>query len=204
MKISKSGNNNNNNNIEAKESVSAKSFYSKKEDPQASIKRESNSSEPKKESKPKKVEKSINKQLGTWQADVQAQLALPTDFTPELIAELAAAGYDVVSGASRKARQRQQSTLATSVAALQDSSDEEKMGVDSEYQGASGAQSKSKPTNDDKNRANNRITKVVVKYDGEDPNENPAFKRFNQILSKIKNLWLHQGVLLFKIYDTRL
>lgn len=174
---------------DTKESVSANKFYSKKEEHHqsysssntSSIKRESH-----KESKPKKSEKSINKQLGNWQADVQSQLALPSDFTPELIAELAASGYDVVSGASRKSRQRQQSTLATSVAALQDSSDEEQTTGDGEYQGGSTSGAKShRQANEERNRTNNRIIKTVVKYEGDDPNENPAFKRFNQILSKL-------------------
>jgi hypothetical protein len=45
--------------------------------------------------------------LSTWQADLASQLALPDDFTPELISMLAAEGYDVVSAAtSRKPRSR--------------------------------------------------------------------------------------------------
>lgn len=44
--------------------------------------------------------------LSTWQANLASQLALPDDFTPELISQLASEGYDVVSATGRKPRSR--------------------------------------------------------------------------------------------------
>ncbi len=127
-----------------------------------------------------KQQKQTNRQknqLDTWQADVQSQLLLPQDFTPELIAQLAAEGYDLTSGASRKARSRQQSTLANSVNAIEDSSDEEN---EHELSQVTGRSSKQQGTGG--SSGGSRLVKGTVKYDGEDPNENPSFKRFNQIL----------------------
>lgn len=114
-------------------------------------------------------------------------MLLPPDFTPDLIAQLASEGYDITSGTSRKARQRQQATLVKSINAIEDSSDEEK--GDSDY--ASGDHSKARHLSNDDGKAsnrNNRIIKPVVKYDGEDPNDNPSFKRFNQLLGEINIL----------------
>lgn len=50
--------------------------------------------------------KAASSSLSTWQADLTSQLALPDDFTPELISQLAAEGYDVVSATGRKPRSR--------------------------------------------------------------------------------------------------
>lgn len=65
----------------------------------------------------KKTDKSSSAQLNTWQADLKSQLALPDDFTPELIQQLASEGYDVVSAlgsGSRKARHiKQQQPVQT-------------------------------------------------------------------------------------------
>lgn len=46
------------------------------------------------------------KSLSTWQANLASQLALPEDFTPELISQLASEGYDVIAATSRKSRSR--------------------------------------------------------------------------------------------------
>lgn len=128
-------------------------------------------------------------QLDTWQADVQSQLLLPQDFTPELIAQLAAEGYDITSGASRKARSRQQSTLANSVNAIEDSSDEDDDKPSDEFREAHFSKPKQSATSSQVNSSGSRLSKVAVKYDGEDPNDNPSFKRFSQILGE-RRVWL--------------
>ena len=131
-----------------------------------------NTNSPKKEpnSNKKKAEKPKNL-LGTWQANLNSQLTLPSDFTPELISQLASEGYDVVSGANRKARSRQQSTLASSINSIVDSSDEESK-ADDEYQFGSGSKSNNKTrhlSGEDK-QPSRPISKVpvvrLVRYDG--------------------------------------
>ena len=146
---------------------------------------------PKKEanSNRKKAEKSKNL-LGTWQANLNSQLTLPSDFTPELISQLASEGYDVVSGASRKARSRQQSTLASSINSIVDSSDEDNK-ADDEYQFGSGNKSNNKTrhlSGEDKLPSRPLIKVPVVRlvrYDGQDYNDNPSYKRFNQLLDDL-------------------
>ncbi len=162
---------------------STQSFYSKpqpqKQEPNKFYSKPEQNLPQQKSNVDMQKQKQVNRQknqLATWQANVQSQLLLPQDFTPELIAQLAAEGYDVTSGASRKARSRQQSTLASSVNAIEDSSDEEN---EDEFGRITGKSSKPQPAS---STDVSRLTKGAVKYNGEDPNDNPSFKRFSQIL----------------------
>lgn len=116
-------------------------------------------------------------QLCTWQANLTSQLLLPSDFTPELISQLTAEGYDVVSGANRKARSRQQSTLVNSINSIVDSSDED----DKEDDVFS---HKSKPK-EDKIISSKPKSEIRNKIDLQDANDNQSLKRFSQLLDDL-------------------
>ena len=75
-----------------------------KQQPQANhqISRHVNDENNRRDDKSKKKVDRNKGNLNTWQADLTTQLDLPSDFTPELIAQLASEGYDIIS--SRKTR----------------------------------------------------------------------------------------------------
>jgi hypothetical protein len=130
-----------------------------------------------------------NTQLGNWQANLTSQLFLPEDFTPELISQLAAEGYDVVSAGGRKARSKAhpQPSLAKT---LIDSSDEDN---DDEYNpskmDAKQTNSNQKPKNVNVNideYKKSRIERLNLgQTDLNDPSDHPSFKRFNQLLEDL-------------------
>ncbi len=129
-----------------------------------------------------------NTQLGNWQANLTSQLFLPEDFTPELISQLAAEGYDVVSAGGRKARSKApQPSLAKT---LIDSSDEDN---DDEYNpskmDAKQTNSNQKPKNINVNideYKKSRFERLNMgQTDLNDPTDHPSFKRFNQILEDL-------------------
>ena len=143
----------------------------------------------KEKSNRKAAERSKNAQLGNWQANLTSQLLLPEDFTPELISQLAAEGYDVVSaGGGRKARTKTQpqTSLANTIA---DSSDEEEEYNPSKSDTKSGTSS---------HKSNKLAVNTGVNYDEfkksrinmgqmdlQDPTDHPSFKRFSQILDDL-------------------
>lgn len=142
----------------------------------------------------KKAEKAKTAaQLSTWQANLASQLQLPDDFTPELISQLAAEGYDLVSGSGRKARQKPTNPPAAQPSQYQqrmlDLSDDEN-DQDLEYNPSAGARGKQR--NDDlpvtMNRPNKsayRLLQHHEKMDLQDPTDHPSFKRFNQLLDDL-------------------
>lgn len=146
-------------------------------------------------------------QLSTWQADIKSQLDLPEDFTPELIAQLASEGYDIIGAqGGRKPRPRQTALVASATTKrvverkanvnmeeLSSSSDEDQM--DADYDGLGKKKSDrgvkdefSKPSktffrrNDPERMSRSTEDKL---YDGQDPTENSSFKRFNQLVEEI-------------------
>lgn len=130
-----------------------------------------------------------NNLLGTWQANLTSQLALPDDFTPELISQLAAEGYDVVSAANsgRKPRSKQPQQQ-NNLPDLIDSSDEDE---DNEYNPSSESKPKAGKSGEDAlfktpSKVQNRFDRSAInKMDCQDPTEHPSFKRFNQILDDL-------------------
>lgn len=135
--------------------------------------------------------------LNTWQADIKSQLALPDDFTPELISQLAAEGYDITGFGSRKARARQGSTHHHHQQLL-DSSDEDneegtpstiKTKKDNEYNPTkiiktSKSTNQQASTNEDGFRSI-RANRAKLTDVCDDPTENASYKRFNQILDDL-------------------
>ncbi len=177
-----------------KESLTTNKFYSTKPEPSKPVdivNQQQNMSSTCSKSK-KKPEKSANKnQLGTWQANLTTQLLLPADFTPELISQLTAEGYDVVSGTNRKARSRQQSTLVNSINSIVDSSDEEESNEKDDVY-SSGKSSKQKNPNEENSSNNIRSSSKLksenrgaAKIDSQDAIDNPSFKRFSQMLDDL-------------------
>jgi cohesin loading factor subunit SCC2 len=134
--------------------------------------------------------------LGTWQANLTSQLLLPADFTPELIQQLAAEGYDVVSAAAtagRKPRNRANTQQTAMLNSIMDSSDEE-AGGDEDYKKQHQKHTRNLNNEDgstsgksNKSRNLDRLDRTALtKIDfGSDPTENPSFKRFNQLLDEI-------------------
>lgn len=132
-----------------------------------------------------------NSSLGTWQANLQSQLLLPEDFTPELISQLASEGYDVISATGgRKARNRPNPTTNQPVNnnIIDDSSDD-----DDEYSVSKVdkvTSSLTKPKNNfssSKNTSSMPITKIDrnIVLNSDDITDHPSFKRFNQLLDDI-------------------
>jgi len=104
-----------------------------------------------------------------------------------LISQLTAEGYDVVSGANRKARSRQQSTLVNSINSIVDSSDEDDKN-DDVYSSSKSSKNKT----EDNQSIFRPVTKLRTennksnpKIDSQDANDNPSFKRFSQMLEDL-------------------
>lgn len=104
-----------------------------------------------------------------------------------MISQLTAEGYDVVSGANRKARSRQQSTLVNSINSIVDSSDEDDKN-DDVYSSSKSSKNKT----EDNQSIFRPVTKLRTennksnpKIDSQDANDNPSFKRFSQMLEDL-------------------
>ena len=152
---------------------------------------------PKKE---KSSSSSKKAQLGNWQADLTSQLLLPPDFTPELISQLAAEGYDVTSAGGRKARTKTQPVQSSLAKTLLDSSDEDN---DDEYNPNKHEMKHLNINQTSSNQNNNSSSKYsapsssttlnrnrferpsIGLTDLQDPTDHPSYKRFNQILDDL-------------------
>lgn len=90
------------------EPIVTKKFYSSSSNQQSSNESKAAALHAKRESQSAQQQKqaAAKSSLSTWQANLATQLALPDDFTPELISQLASEGYDVISATSRKPRSR--------------------------------------------------------------------------------------------------
>lgn len=88
--------------------VAAKKFYASNQSNQQQQQQQAQQKRDQQNQQQKQVAaaKATSSSLSTWQANLASQLALPDDFTPELISQLASEGYDVVSATSRKPRAR--------------------------------------------------------------------------------------------------
>jgi hypothetical protein len=187
---------------ENNEIIETKKFYSSKT-PSNNINNNNNNQQnnqdetkktPKKDKSSKKPSERLaapkNAQLGNWQANLTSQLFLPEDFTPELISQLAAEGYDVVSAGGRKARTKTHQVNQPSLAnTLIDSSDEEN---DNEYNpariDAKQPSSNQKPKNNvnmDEFKKSRFDRNNLAQMDSNDITEHHSFKRFNHILDDL-------------------
>lgn len=86
--------------------VAAKKFYASNQSNQQQQQAQQKRDQQNQQQKQVAAAKATSSSLSTWQANLASQLALPDDFTPELISQLASEGYDVVSATSRKPRAR--------------------------------------------------------------------------------------------------
>ncbi len=185
---------------ENKEPIVTSKFYSSKtqtNNEQQQTKQQESQLKPSSGTKVKS-ERNTNKNnsLNTWQADIKSQLALPDDFTPELISQLAAEGYDITGFGSRKARARQGSTQHHQQ--LLDSSDEDneegapitfKSKKDQDYNSTKIIKT-SKSTNqqavaNEESFRSIRVNRAKLTDVCDDPTEHASFKRFNQILDDL-------------------
>lgn len=144
-----------------------------------------------------------NSSLSTWQANLASQLALPEDFTPELISQLAAEGYDVVSATGRKSRAKVAQTQAQHQQRMIDLSDDEDDKDDNRRNADKGYQPSNSRVSAKSSKANNnsettkapqqtmkfnnnyraQTSSELMKYD--DPTEHPSYKRFTQMLDDL-------------------
>ncbi|CAF0816247.1 unnamed protein product [Brachionus calyciflorus] len=121
--------------------------------------------------------------------DTKSNIALPDGFTPELIQQLAAEGYDVTGSAGRKSRNLKYQTESISTSAkklLDSSSDDSDTNNDDNYKFKSKKDSKLSNT-PSKNQIGARVNNNIIKkkVDLSDPLEHPSYKRFTQILDDL-------------------